>query len=215
MTSRVAVVIPTYSANDQLCQVALETALGWQRQSDDLILIDDAGYCRALDAIANVYTLSKGNGVAVNQNYGWKLALARGADYVAIMDMDCSWVEGSLREACIPGHVTVPSVIQFPQAVNIGPMFIVPREVSDEYGFLDESVKAYDTDYGVRVFAKMTQVPTLKVNHPGGIVTGVKPWIPIADAGFMQIISLDREIDPMRHKQRMLEDPAYRAHHTP
>lgn len=175
---KVAVVIPTYSASQALCEVAVATGKGWRALADDLICVDDVRYCKAIADICDTYIVNEGGGVAINTNIGWRMALEKGADYVAMMDMDCSWVEGSLRRACIPGHVSVPSLLQFPEAINIGPMFIVPKEVSDEYGFFDESVKAYDTDYGVRVFGIMTQVRSLRVNHPGGIVTGVNPQHP-------------------------------------
>ena len=180
---RLAVVIPTYSASQALCDVAVATGKGWRELADDLICVDDVDYCGDLIEIADVFICNRNKGVAVNVNLGWKLALERGADYVAMMDMDCSWVEGSLRKACIPGHVTVPSVLQFPEAVNIGPMFIVPKEVSEEYGFLDErggdwKNKWFDADYHVRVFGILTQARSLKVDHPGGIVTGVNPQHP-------------------------------------
>lgn len=177
---RIAIVIPTCSKDQGLGILAAKTGSGWRALADDLICVEDWNYQATVDGASDVYIISRDRGVAVNTNLGWKMALGRGADYVAMMDMDCSWVEGSLREACIPGHVTVPSLLQFPDAVNIGPMFIVPKEVAGEYGFLDErggdwKNKWFDADYGIRVFGIMTQVRSLRVDHPGGIITGVKP----------------------------------------
>jgi hypothetical protein len=154
-------------------------------------------------------------------NLGWQIALMRGADYVAIMDLDAHWVEGSLREACLPGKVIVPSIVQHPETVSIGPMFIVPKEIAAERGFLDPikgpRLQSFDADYHVRVNDIIFQSRQLKVHHDGGCVTGVHPYEhPDWDKQRQRAAGIvKREVDPQRHRVRMEEDIEYRMSHTP
>ena len=218
----VAVVIPAYSATKELGDWAVKTAMTWRPLCDDLIITEDAAYHKELHKIADLYVLHEQLWPAKNTNLGWQIALARGADYVAMMDLDAHWVSGSLRRACLPGKVTVPSIIQHPETVNIGPMFIVPKEVAEERGFLNPEIgprlQWFDTDYQVRVNDILYQSTQLKVFHDGGSVTGVHPafhpdWNKTEEPD--EVFKAGREIDPMRHKQRMQEDPEYRMFHTP
>lgn len=209
MEPKVAVVIPSYSDSILHGEWAAKTALTWKPLCDDLIISDDAGYYEALHQVADLYLLHEQLWCADNMNLGWKVALARGADFVAIMDMDAHWVSGSLRDACIPGKVTVPSIVQHPDTVNIGPMFIVPKEIAAERGFLsngDGNWKTawFDADYHQRVVDIITQVPELKVFHEGGSVTGVHPYWPPVEVQ-QEEQNPKREVDPERHKHRLSE----------
>lgn len=220
-TPRVAVVIPAYSSNQGLGEWAARTALTWKDQCDDLIITEDGGYSEACYRIADLYMLHGQLWPAKNINLGWQVALLRGADFVAMMDLDAHRVSGSLREACIPGRVMVPSVVQHPETVSIGPMFIVPKEVSEARGFLDPikgpRLQSFDADYHVRVNDIIFQSRQLKVHHDGGAVTGVHPaehpdW---AKQRARADGRIDREIDPARHFARMNEDIEYRMQFTP
>jgi hypothetical protein len=219
MMARVAVVIPAYSSNDGLGDWAMRTALTWKPHCDDLIISEDGGYHKGLHEIADLYILHEQLWPAKNMNLGWQIALARGADFVAIMDLDAHRVDGSLREACLPGKVTVPSIVQHPETVSIGPMFIVPKEIAGERGFLDPikgpRLQWFDADYHVRVNDIIIQSRQLKVYHDGGSVTGVHPYIPRPTPTDPDNPDLTREIDPIRHAQRMREEPKYRIKHTP
>lgn len=217
---KVAVVIPAYSATRELGDWAVKTALTWKPLCDDLIITEDSAYHRELHEIADLYILHEQLWPAKNINLGWQIALMRGADYVAMMDLDAHWISGSLREACLPGKVTVPSIIQHPDTVSIGPMFIVPKEISTERGFLDPEkgprLQWFDADYHVRVNDIIFQSRQLKVYHDGGSVTGVHPQIPIPfSKEAEEEWRLGREIDLGRHKQRMQEDSEYKMFHTP
>lgn len=217
---KVAVVIPSYSSSQALGEWAARTAQTWRDQCDDLIITEDAGYSEACHFHSDLYMLHEQLWPAKNMNLGWQTALMRGADFVAIMDLDAHWVSGSLREACVPGKVTVPSITQHPETVSIGPMFIVPKEVAESRGFLDPikgpRLQSFDADYHVRVNDIILQSKQLKVYHAGGSVTGVHPyehpdWARQRerDQGIFP-----KEIDPQRHRTRMEEDAEYRVFHT-
>ena len=215
---KVAVVIPAYSSDPGLGAWATRTALTWKPLCDDLIISEDGNFHQELHDIADVYDVHEQLWPAKNMNLGWQIALERGADFVAIMDLDAHWVSGSLRDACLPGKVMVPSIVQHPDTVSIGPMFIVPKEVAAERGFLDPikgpRLQSFDADYHVRVNDIIFQSRQLRVYHDGGSVTGVHPYIH-PDWSKTKEELLAREIDPHRHISRMKEDPEYRMFHTP
>lgn len=222
MTPRVAVVIPAYSSPTANGEWAARTAQTWKDQCDDLIITEDGGYSEACHHVADLYLLHEQLWPAKNMNLGWQIALMRGADYVAIMDLDAHRVSGSLREACVPGKVMVPSIVQHIETISIGPMFIVPKEIAEERGFLDPEkgprLQWFDADYHVRVNDIISQSRQLKVYHDGGSVTGVHPyhnpdWNKIEEP--VEIHKPGREVDPQRHKARMEEDPEYKLFHAP
>lgn len=217
MPDKIAVVIPTFSSNQTRCAIAAKTAASWKDQCDDLILTEDSAYCYDLHVLADLYLLHDQLWPAANMNLGWQIALSRGADYVAIMDMDAYWVSGDLREACIPGKVVVPSIVQHPETVTVAPMLIVPKEVAAERGFYYADkfprLQSFDADYHVRVGDILVQSRQLKVFHEGGCVTGNIPyehpdWAKQRERAAGGPV---KEVDPARHKQRLEEDPEYKA----
>lgn len=216
MSDKVAVVIPSFSDNQTRGAIAATTAKTWRDQCDDLIITEDSGYWYELHAIADLYILHKQLWPAGNMNLGWQIALARGADFVAIMDMDAYRVSGSLREACVAGKVVVPSIVQHPETVSVAPMLIVPKEIAVERGYYDAErfprLQSFDADYHVRVGDILVQSRQLKVHHDGGSVTGNIPyehpdWAKQREraAGGPK-----REVDLHRHQARLLEDPEYK-----
>lgn len=212
---RVAVVIPSFSSDQGRGAIAANTAQTWRDQCDDLIITEDSGYWFELHRIADLYILHKQLWPAGNMNLGWQIALARGADYVAIMDMDAYRVSGDLREACIPGKVVVPSIVQHPETASVAPMLIVPKEIAAERGFYNAEkfprLQSFDADYHVRVGDLVVQSRQLKVFHEGGSVTGNVPYEHPDWAKQRERAAGGpaREIDPARHKARLTEDPEY------
>lgn len=178
---RIAVVIPTYSIpNPQnWCNMAADTATGWKDQCHDLIISEDGDYCAQLHDIADVYIMHPRYWPAENMNIGWQLALARGADFVAIMDSDVKFSLGSLRELCIPGQVTVPTISQHPGTVTVAPMLVVPKEITEQIGMYDSAggrhaLYWFDNNFQARLQA--AQIPlvgskSLVVWHEGGSTT--------------------------------------------
>jgi hypothetical protein len=215
-------VIPAYSTSQALGDWCVRTIESWKPQVDDVIISEDGYYHRPIHEIADLYILHDRLWPAKSMNLGWQVALMRGADFVAIMDLDAHWVSGSLREACVPGRVIVPSIVQHPETVSIGPMFIVPKEVATERGFLNGErfprLQSFDADYQVRVNDIIHQSRQLKVFHEGGATTGIRPY-EHPDWAIQRARAEGnyppREIDPTRHAQRMQEDEEYRAKHTP
>lgn len=172
-TNKLTLIIPTYSIRASLCLMAADNARGWSPQCDELIICEDGDYCPELRQIADLYVLHQNVGVCLNMNMAWEIALARGAEYVAIMDSDVSLVEGSLREMCIPDKVSVPVIVQHPDTSFIAPMLVVPRSVSDRVGIYDyrggaHRNEGFDADYGQKVRDIVVKVREVKVSHIGG-----------------------------------------------
>jgi len=75
------------------------------------------------------------------------LKLAKG-DYIMVVNNDIVWERGNLKDLCKPNSVTSPMMKEQPQFFW-GCFFVVPREVLDKVGYLDEQFFLYcsDTDY--------------------------------------------------------------------
>jgi hypothetical protein len=180
-TIRIAIVIPTYSvpSPQNWCSMAASNAAGWKEQCHDLIISEDGEYCPQLHEIADVYILHPRYWTAENANIGWQLALARGADYVALMDSDVVFHGGSLKELCIPNQITVPTVAQHPDQVSVAPMLVVPKEVTAQIGIYDSAggkhgLYWFDNNFQARITAAkipLERSKSLIISHEGGATT--------------------------------------------
>lgn len=94
--------------------------------------------------VVNDYT-----GFTKNVNLG--LRAARG-DYLAIVNSDMEWLNGYWSDLCIPRVVTSPKVNNQAQYFW-GCFFVIPHEVYQKVGPLDERFFLYcsDTDYVCRL----------------------------------------------------------------
>lgn len=176
---KLTIVIPTYSINPALTQMEITYATEWKKHCDELIICEDAGeYVPELKEIADLYIMQPTNlGVCSNLNIGWEKALSRDADFVVMMDSDVSYIEGDLREMCIPERVTVPLIIEFPYSANIAPMLCVPKGVEQargKYHCEHHRNDGFDPELYERVFDIFQHVPEVKVSHRGplGVVGG-------------------------------------------
>ena len=176
---RLSIVIPTYSRNPALIQMEIKHATEWRKHCDELIICEDGGeFSQELKDIATEYMYHPNVGVCENMNLGWALALKNGAKFVVIMDSDVSYVEGNLRDLCIPGKVTVPQVIEFPHSSIIAPMLCVAREVALERGLYhcgkDYRNEGFDPELYERVKDIFEGVHSVKVSHRGplGVIGG-------------------------------------------
>lgn len=181
-TIRIAIVIPAYSKSNNTRNwgtMAADTAKGWKDQCHDLIVSEDGDYCPEIHEIADVYILHERYWPADNMNCGWQLALARGADYVALMDSDVKFATGSLRALCIPGQVTVPKIMQHPDSVSVAPILVVPKEVTEQIGMYDSANGAhglywFDNNFQARLVGAgipLVGSKELIVSHKGGATT--------------------------------------------
>lgn len=156
----------------------IANASGWKDKCDELIICEDGGeYSEELEKIATVYMYHPNMGVCHTMNLGWSLALSRGADFVTMMDSDVSWVEGDLRDMCIPGKITVPVVIEYPNTAFIAPMLCTPKEVTAEHGVYDcknRRNEGFDAEMDKWARPIVQRVDSVKVSHRGplGVVGG-------------------------------------------
>lgn len=172
--TRLAAVIPTYSIRQSLIDMEVVNAKAWKSHVDDLIICEDGPPVAELKKIANLYIVQKVNvGTCFNANMGWANALKRGADYVVLMDSDVSPVSGSLRDLCVPGKVTVPVIIEFPDTAYNAPMMCVPKEIADDIGLYPCSYhrdEGFDPEYAYKIYDHgydIEQVKSVRVSHLG------------------------------------------------
>jgi glycosyltransferase involved in cell wall biosynthesis len=111
-----------------------------------------------------IIVVNEGTGFGVNVNIG--LRIARG-DYLAVVTNDSEVLEGDVYELCVPGTVTSPVVLEKPGVEPggfHGAFWVVPREVLDRVGLLDERFEGAfyeDDDYLQRL--REAGVPTRQV----------------------------------------------------
>jgi hypothetical protein len=86
------------------------------------------------------------------------------------MDTDVTLVEGSLRDLCIPGKVTIPTLRGNPGLAFVAPMLCVPREVALERGIYNKyySADGFDPEYQGRIQDILEKVDSVKIEHIGG-----------------------------------------------
>jgi hypothetical protein len=172
---RIAVIIPTFTMDEDLGKMAADNAKIWKTRCDDLVVSEDGGYYRDLARTADLYLMHERLGPAANMNLAWKIALVRGADYVAIADSDVTWVQGSLKDLCIPGKIGVPVIDKVgPRAITtsiIAPMLVVPKEVAYERGIYNDGggfrMEGFDYEYYNVVRDLIIQVESCIIKHIG------------------------------------------------
>lgn len=159
-------VIPTYTLNNELMNMALECARSHRSQVNQIIITEDGGrFSKKLRDIADIYLYSKENvGFTKNVNRGWGLS---NSDFTIIANSDVSLVEGNIRDVCIEGKVVCPEITNLDYPGFTGSYFVVPKEIKEERGMLNEDFKnfASDDDYYYRtkdIFSKENRV---KIYH--------------------------------------------------
>ena len=163
--AKLSLVFPTYTIDNTLEDLEVECISTFKGKCDEIIITEDGGLPSAkLLAISNIYIYSSARrGFTVNVNRGWKLATS---DYVGIVNSDISYVAGDLASLCRPGRVCSPG--DYP--VVPGHFFVVPKEIKEQYGMLDESMAMWwsDADYGRRVWYIYDPIPEVEILHYGG-----------------------------------------------
>ena len=163
---KISLVIPCYTVNKDLEELAIRAALSYREHVDELIITEDSGfYSPELMKLSDIYIWGKENvGFTANVNRGWKNAHG---DYVMIVNSDTMLLQGDLNDLCIPGKVTSPYVGNQRIPFLAGPFWCTPKEVTAQYGYLMEEMKTYssDSEYDARVRAIFQHVPSVKIYH--------------------------------------------------
>lgn len=167
-----SLVIPTYTLNTELEQMALKAVESYRPHVDEIVVSEDGGLkSDALAQAADTYVYQAHKGFTANVNTGWREAHE---EYVAIANSDTRHYKGKLTALCLPGRVTSPAIapISNPNGRNPitelwGAFFVVPRDVRRERGMLDERMSLFmsDIEYGLRVFDLYTYVASVQIEH--------------------------------------------------
>lgn len=167
LNPKISMVIPCYTLNEELEEMAIHCAASYRSQVDEMIIIEDGGRSsKTLANIADIYYYHKENlGFTKNVNAGWSLSTG---DYTMIVSSDTFLLHnGNLNELCLPGVVSSPHITNQSIERLAGPFFVVPKEIKEERGMLLEEMKIYcsDSEYDHRVKDIFQKVPTVKVFH--------------------------------------------------
>jgi len=163
---KLSCVFPTYSYSKRLTDMAISCVQGFKPFADEVIISEDGGeWNNDLRYLADTYIYNKSNGgFTKNVNTGWKCS--RG-EYTAIISSDTRYISGNLKDLCIPGRVTSPVIVN--QQVNLlaGSFFVVPKDIAEQRGLLNESMHTYwsDTDYERRIQDIFTRVDSVQIEH--------------------------------------------------
>lgn len=116
MGHKISVIIPHFPFSDGINDTLKKCVLSLSGY-DELVLV-----------------VNEGTGFAKAVNQG--LRLAKG-DFLMVVNNDTEWVSGDLKDLCVPGVVTSPRLNGRNQSFW-GCFFVVPREVYERIGGLDE-----------------------------------------------------------------------------
>ena len=163
---KISLVIPCYTINKDLEELAIRAALSYREQVDELIITEDSGfYSPELMKLSDIYIWGKTNiGFTANVNRGWKNAHG---DFVMIVNSDTMLLTGNLKDLCIPGKITSPIIGNQNIPFLAGPFWCAPSEVTKKYGYLMEEMKTYasDSEYDARVRDIFQKVSSVKIYH--------------------------------------------------
>lgn len=162
------IIIPTYTANKYLEDMAVRCAQSYRPYCDDMIICEDGqNYSKQLMKIADTYIYNRKNlGFTGNVNRGWRFSPS---EYVGIVSSDTYLVHGNPRDLCIPNKVTSP-LIENQRIENLaGPFWVTPKSITEKVGYLIEGMKTYysDTEYDRRVAKYFKKVPSVVIRHHG------------------------------------------------
>jgi glycosyltransferase involved in cell wall biosynthesis len=160
------IVIPTYTIDAKLEQMAYDCARSYKQYVDKIIICEDGGkFSPKLQAIADSYIYNWENvGFTKNVNRGWRYS---NADFTGIVSSDTYLYEGDLRDLCIQGKVTSPEIVNQHVPFLAGPLWVCPKEIYKERGDLVETMHTYcsDSEYDHRVRDIFQKVPEVIIFH--------------------------------------------------
>lgn len=163
---KLSIVIPTYTLNKDLEELAIRCLLSYRDQADQIIVTEDAGlFSPELMKLADTYIYNNTNGgFTKNVNNGWRYSTG---DFTAIVNSDTELKSGNLLDLCIPGKVTSPAIVNQYIDLLAGPFFVIPKEIKESRGMLMEEMKTYssDSEYEKRVTDIFQRVDSVTIYH--------------------------------------------------
>lgn len=174
MPETLSIVIPSYSCGIVQGNGINNAIKHYRNICDELIVVEDGGIPPSYSDIDTLVIHKTNRGFTKAVNNGWKIAQG---DYVAIVNSDTYIEDGDIRDLCVDGIVTHPRIVGHEEcASQFGAFFVVPKTVSDSYGYLDERFVMYysDDDYRNRIgFTR--EVPWVTIRHAYGFTTNTNP----------------------------------------
>ena len=163
---KLSVVIPTYTLDKELEDMALSAIQSYRYGVDELIVCEDGGhYSPEIMAKCDTYIYNwKNEGFTKNVNRGWRFATG---DYVVIASSDTYLIKGSIRDLMVKGKVTSPVVVNQNIPFLAGPLFCTPKGVTKKLGYLKEEMRTYcsDSEYDERTRDIFQKVPSVEIYH--------------------------------------------------
>lgn len=164
--SKLSMVIPTYTLNKELEELAIRALISYRDQVDEMIICEDGGmFSPELMKLADTYIYNNTNkGFTANVNRGWRFSTG---DFTAIVNSDTELMKGDLKDLCIKGKVTSPIIHNQYIDLLAGNFFVVPKEVKEERGILLEEMIIYssDSEYEKRITDIFQKVDTVSIYH--------------------------------------------------
>lgn len=161
---RLSIVIPTYSINVDLFQMANRCIDSYKLKEHDveIIVTEDGGMFEYLHSDTYIYSPNKG--FTVNVNRGWRQAQG---DYVAIVSSDTYLVSGNIMDLCVTGRVTSPRIENQDIDGLAGCFFVAPWEITRRIGMLNEDMHTYfsDEDYKERTKGIFQKINSVIIHH--------------------------------------------------
>lgn len=181
---KLSAVIPCFSINEELKNMALTCAQSIRNQVDELIITEDADlYWPELHQISDIYLLHPRLGYKGNCNLGWSIATG---DFIAQVNSDAQLAEGNLSELCING-IGVPTILGLENESHtsqaVGVFFVTPQKLFKTVGGWDsldkEESGTGQWDWSLfqkfeRAGANRITIKTVKVGHPRGGATSYR-----------------------------------------
>lgn len=163
---KLSIVIPTYTLDHELEDMAIECVESYKEQADEIIVTEDGGvWSETLRNLSTTYIYNHENkGFTANVNRGWRFATG---DFVAIVSSDTWLMKGNIKDLCIKGKVTSPEIVNQNIERLAGPFFVVPKEITAKRGYLLEQMHTYssDSEYDHRVKDIFVRVSSVEIYH--------------------------------------------------
>ena len=206
-----SIVIPCWSGTPELEGMAIDLANKVRPMCDELIICEDGGYdSKTLRGIADHYLWHRWN-LGDIRNLTLGIWMASG-DFVGILNSDITIHKGSLRDLCLPGQVGCPTRLFKPGGGDfVDFCFVVDMELLRKTGYPHSGLAVGpDWNWSLALEKETVIVPSVEVSHTGGVSYSGRHRKSYEDYLMRERTGHVKEIDPMRHKQRMTDDEEYR-----
>jgi glycosyltransferase involved in cell wall biosynthesis len=167
---------PPWKGTTGLADMAFKLCERVRPECDELIITEDADvYDERLHMISDIYMMHPNLGFTANVNLGLKAAHG---DYIGVINSDVHDIEGNIRDLCVPGRVTSPTIRQMEYVPYFMAAFcVIPRTILEDsqYGYFGTGRDYHsDSTYGRLTKPVFQHVPSVKVSHFGGQSFAVK-----------------------------------------